>query len=160
MAPPKINATRRYVPEGTRKIYFASAVVDYTAPTRSEMDAGFDLTDEIAEITGFTVTSATADVPDLATRFTPKIPARITADDSSIRFWMDEESDDVRTVLPRDTQGFVFCLWDGDHTGHLMDVFPISVSASVPQTGIEDPASVEVQFTVTAIPAQNVAIPA
>jgi hypothetical protein len=160
MAPPKLNVTSRYVPEGTRKIYYATTLADYNHPTRLEIDAGVDLTDEIAEITGFTVTSATADVPDLATRFTGKIPARITADDSSIRFYMDEDSDDVRTVLPRDTVGFVLCLWDGDHTGHLMDVFPITVSSTVPQTGIEDPASVEVQFTITRIPAQNVAIPA
>jgi hypothetical protein len=160
MAPPVLTPTLRYVPEGTRKIYYVLTIATQSAPTRAEMNAGTDLTNEIAEMSGFTVSSDTAEVPDLATRFTGKIPARITADDSSIRFYASSTSNDVRTVLPRDTAGFVICLWEGDVPTQKMDVFPIKVSATSVQTGIDDPGSVLVAFTVTKIPSQNVTIPA
>ena len=75
--------------------------------TRAEINAGTDLTAEIAEMSGFTVTSDSVDTPDLSNRFTAKIPGRITADDSSISFYASSTSADVRTVLPRDTAGYV-----------------------------------------------------
>ena len=160
MAPPKLTATVRYVPEGTRKIYYVPAIATQSSPTRAEINAGTDLSDEIAEMSGFTVTSDTAETPDMASRFTSKIPARITADDSTIRMYATVTSNDVRAVLPRDTAGFVLCLWEGDVPGQKMDVFPVKVGATSVQTGVEDPGSVEVQFTITKIPSQNVTVPA
>src|SRR5262245_55724782 len=159
MAPPKLTATVRYVPEGTRKVYFVATIATYTAPTRAELNAGTDLSDEIAEMSGFTVTSDQAEVPDMASRFTGKIPGRITADDSSIRFYASSNSNDVRSVLPRDTAGYVVCLWEGDVSTQKMDGFPVKVGSAAVQPSIEDPGSIEVMFTVTRIPAQNVSIP-
>jgi hypothetical protein len=159
MAPPKLNPTTRYTPPGTRKFYWVTTIATYSAPTRAELNAGLDLSDEVADVTGFTVTSATAEVPDLSSRFTAKIPARITADDSSMQFYMSSNSNDVRSVLPRDTVGFMVCLWEGDIASQKMDVYPAKVAAAVPQTSIEDPAKIEIQFTITKIPAQNVTIP-
>lgn len=159
MPPTPLNVTSRYVSEGTRKIYFVATVATYTAPTRTEINAGIDLTNEIAEMTGFTVSSDTQDVPDMSGRFTGKIPGRITADDSAIRFYADSGSNDVRTVLPRDTAGFVLTLWEGDHAGQKMDVWPVKVTAASVQTAIDDPASIEIGFTITKVPAQNVTIP-
>jgi hypothetical protein len=159
MPPTPLNVTNRYVSEGTRKIYWVTTVANYLSPTRPEINAGIDLTNEIAEMTGFTVSSDTQDVPDMSGRFTAKIPGRITADDSSIRFYASSNSNDVRTVLPRDTAGYVLTLWEGDVVGQKMDVWPSKVTASSVQTGIDDPASIEIGFTITRVPAQNVTIP-
>jgi len=159
MAPPPLTVTTRYVPEGTRKIYWVATIATYTAPTRPELNAGIDLSNEIAEITGFTVSSDTVDVPDLSGRFTAKVAGRINAADSAIRFYASSTSNDVRTVLPRDTVGYVVTLWEGDVTGQKMDVWPVKVTAASVQTGIDDPASIEIGFVITRVPAQNVAIP-
>jgi hypothetical protein len=160
MAPPKLNVTSRYVSEGTRKIYFVTTIATQASPTRAEINAGTDLTDEIAEMSGFAVSSDQAEVPDMASRFTGKIPGRITADDSSIRFYASSTSNDVRTVLPRDTAGFVLTLWEGDVPTQKMDVWPVKVGSAAVQPTIDDPASILVQFTITRIPSQNVTIPA
>jgi hypothetical protein len=159
-APPKLTPTNRYVPEGLRKFYWVVTIAVQAAPTRAEMVAGTDLSDEIAEVNGFTVTSSSVEVPDLSSRFTSKIPGRITADDSSLRFWASSNSNDVRSLLPRDTAGFVLCLWEGDVAAQKMDVFPVKVAALVMQTGTDDPGSLEAQFTITKTPSQFVAIPA
>lgn len=160
MAPTPLTATVRYVPYGKRKIYWVTTIATQASPTRVEIDAGKDLTAEIAEMSGFTVTSDTVDTPDLGSSFTSKQPARTTADDSSITFYATSNSADVRTVLPRGTAGFVLCLWEGDVATQKMDVFPVSVASCSLDTSIDDPGRVVVQFTVTKVPSQSVAIPA
>ena len=161
MAPTPLTATVRYIPPGTRKVYWLTTIASYaTAVTRAEINAGIDLTNEIASMSGFTVNSASVDTPDLSTRFTAKIPGRITADDSSISFYASSTSADVRTVLPRDTVGYAVILPEGDVPTQRMDVFPAKVSSTAVDTTMEDPAQVNVQFTITRIPALNLVIPA
>jgi hypothetical protein len=158
VAPPTLTATSRYIPSGTRKIYFVPTISNYLAPTRAELNAGTDLTTEIMEVAGFTVTSNQADVPDMSTRFTSQVPARITADPSTLRIYASQTSNDVRSVLPRDTAGFIVVLWEGDVVGQKMDVFPIKVSSAAEQTGIDDPATILFTFSITKVPATNVTI--
>ena len=161
MPPTPLTATVRYIPPGTRRLYWLTTIASYaTAVTRAEINAGIDLTNEIASMSGFTVNSASTDTPDLSTRFTAKIPGRITADDSSISFYASSTSADVRTVLPRDTAGYLCILPEGDVPTQKMDVFPAKVSSTAVDTTMEDPAQVNVQFTITRIPELNLVIPA
>jgi hypothetical protein len=159
MPPSPLTPTVRYVPPGTRKIYWVTTIATYTAPTRGELNAGIDLSAEIADVTGFTVTSGTADTPDLSSRFVSQIPGQITAASSSLIFYASNTSSDVRTVLPRDTAGFVVLLWEGDVTGQRMDVFPAKVTASAPDGNMQNPERINVTFSITKIPAANVVIP-
>jgi hypothetical protein len=157
--PSPLTPTVRYVPLGTRKVYWVTTIANYLSPTRGELNAGIDLTGELAEMTGFAVTSGTLDTPDLSSRFTSKIPGPITADSSSITCWASSTSSDVRTVLPRDTSGFVVILPEGDVTSQKMDIYPAKVASTSVDTTIGDPAKVLVTMTITKVPALNVAIP-
>ncbi len=159
MPPSPLTPTVRYVPLGTRKVYWVTTIATYTAPTRGELNAGIDLTGELAEMNGFSVTSDAVETPDLSSRFTPKIPGRILADNSTITFWISSTSSDVRTVLPRDTSGFVVILPEGDVTSQKMDVYPAKVASAAIDTTIGDPAKILLTFTITKVPALNVAIP-
>src|SRR5512144_1995383 len=116
MPPSPLSATTRYIPPGVRKIYFVTTISNYLSPTRGELNAGIDLSNEVAEVSGFTVTSDTTDTPDLSGRFVPVIAGRIKADSSSLSFYASSNSSDVRTVLPRDTVGYIVMLWEGDVT--------------------------------------------
>jgi hypothetical protein len=156
-----IATSTRYVPTGIRKIYYCPAIANTSSPTRTELTTnGTNLTPQIAEMSGFTVSSDTVDVPDLANRFVGKLPGAITAEDSSIRFYASQNSVDVRSVLPRDTAGFIVCLWEGDVATQKCDIFPVKVAATSMQTAIDEAASIEVSFTVTSTPIVNVTIPA
>jgi hypothetical protein len=66
----------------------------------------------------------------------------------------------VRTVLPRDTAGYVVILWEGDTAGLHMDVFPAKVTVSALDGNMEDPEKVNISFAITKVPAANVIIPA
>lgn len=159
MPPSPLTATVRYIPPGTRKIYWVATIANYLSPTRGELNAGVDLSGEVAEVTGFSVTSDTTDTPDLSGRFVPVIAGRIKAADSSLSFYASNTSSDVRTVLPRDTVGYIVMLWEGDVTGQKMDVFPVKVTVSALDGAMEDPEKVNVSFAITRVPANNVTIP-
>lgn len=165
MAATPLNPTARYIPAGVRQYYWVKTIANKAAPTRSELDAGTDLTAEINAVDGFTTSSDSVDAPDLGTRFTSKVPGRITADDSSLTVYLDENADeDIRSVLARDDEGFVVQFPEGDDettgTTHLMDVFPVKVASVTIQTGTDDPGTAQVTFTITSEPANNVPVPA
>ena len=154
-----IDAVTRYFRKGVTKIYYLPACADISAPTRAELDAGTDLSDEIADISGWQVTSEMVSAPDLGSRFTSKIPGEITADNSSINFYASRDSMDVRTLLPRDTTGFIAILDEGEGVGHKFDLFAVTVASAPKVRSFADPAQIQVNFAITSEPAENLDIP-
>lgn len=162
MPTPAITASSRYINPGVTKCYYLPVVAAAgLTPTRAEMNAGTDLSGEIAEINGFTVMGNDVPTPDLTSTFTAKIPGRTEADDSSVGFYASSNSVDVRSLLPRGTSGYIMWLDGGDVPTQKADVFPVRVRSTPKSrsTG-EDPAMITVQFSVTRQPAENVTIPA
>lgn len=162
MPPTAMTASVRYFRPGTTKVYWVRTMATYTTPTRTEINAGTDLSGEIAEINGFTVVSDTIPTPDLGTRFVPKIAGRINADDSSLNFYASSTGfTDARSVLPRDTTGFLVIMDGGDiTTTGRMDVYPATVTSVPKLRALEDPAQVQVTFAITRVPAEDLVIPA
>lgn len=162
MPPPVIPAAVRYFRPGTTKVYWVVTITTYTAPTRAQINVGVDLSPEIAEIGGFSVTSDSVDTPDLANRFISKIPGRINAEDSTINFYASSTGfNDARSVVPRDTNGYLIFMDGGDvTTTGRMDVWPVSVASHGKLRGMEDPAMTQAAFTPTRVPAEDIVIPA
>lgn len=155
-----ITASTRYFRPGVTSIVFATSVASQASPTRAEINAGTDLRNEVAAIDGWQVTSNFIDTPDLGSRFTSRVAGRISADDSSITFYASSNSVDVRSLLPRDTTGYVLMMDEGDFAGRKMDVFKVTVAAAPKQRSVDDPSQIQVQFAITAVPSENVTIPA
>lgn len=161
MPTPQIVASTRYFDVGTTKVYYLPAVANIASPTRAEMNAGTDLSREIAEIDGWSVSSNQIQVPDFATRFTAQIAGRIEAADSSLTFYTSVNSTDVRSLLPRDTAGFVMWLDGGDVAGRKADVYPVTVtSVSKMRSAGSEAARIQIGFSITREPAENVTVPA
>lgn len=156
----QIVKSSRYFSPGTTRIYFCVSIANKSAPTRAELDAGTDLTREVAEVDGWNVSSGSIDTPDYNSRFVSKVPGRIEADDSSLTFYADKEGQDVRTLMPRDATGYAVFLWGGDVTGQPMDVFPIQVGSVPKQMPDNEAARLVVECFITDVPAENVSIPA
>lgn len=162
MAATPITQSTRYINPGTSKYYFCATISSKAAPTRIELNAGTDLTREVSAIEGWMTSSEQVNTPDADTRFTSTIPGRITAEGSSITFYADNTGTDVRSLLPRDTAGFIVILDGGDVSGRKMDVFPIRVSSVGKARSVEgsEAATVQIQFSITSEPAENVTVPA
>lgn len=161
MATSAITASTRFFQPEISKCYYVPTIADTTAPTRTEMDAGTDLTGEISDINGWMVQSNQIDTPDLGTRFVAQITGRTSAPSSSITFYGSSDGADVRDVLPRDTTGYILWLDGGDTEDEPMDVFPVKVSSVGKQRGTGDTAfKLEIQFAITDEPQEDVSIPA
>lgn len=156
-----IAVVNRYFPTGTTKYVYCPSVANKNAVTRSEINAGTDLSGETAGVDGWQVKSELIDVPDINSRFTSKIPGRTSADDSSITFYADPSGADARGLFPRGTSGFILRFDGGDVPGRKMDVFPITVSSAPKEMGTgDDAATIQIMFAITSEPAENVTVPA
>lgn len=155
-----ITASDRYFRQGVSKCYWVPTIADKSAPTRSELNAGTDLSPEVQGISGWEVTGNTEDTPALGSVFIGKVPSTTTADASTITFYADSTSVDVRGLLERGSTGFVVWLDEGDVAGYLMDVFPVRVNSAPKKRDVGAVGMIDVNFAVTREPAENVTIPA
>lgn len=156
-----MNPSTRFFNAAITRVVFVPEISDKFSPTRAELDAGTDVSADIAELTGWQVTSEQVQTPDLATRFTSSIPGRSTAEESAITFYADREGEDVRELLPRDTQGYAVIMDHGDQAGLPVDVYPVRVASVGKMRSVgEEAARLEVQFSILSEPAENVTIPA
>jgi hypothetical protein len=154
-----ITASDRYYRQGVSKCVWAPSVSNIASPTRSEINAGTDLSDEISAVSGWEVTGNTEDAPSLGSVFISKVSSTTTAGDSSLTFYADSTSTDVRTLLSRGSAGYIIWMWEGDVAGHLADVFPVKVTSVPKQTDVTSVAQLTVNFAITKEPSENVAIP-
>ena len=157
-----ITPVSRYWPVGTTKWLYVATIANYAvAVTRAEINAGTDLSGEINDTNGWTVSSNQIDTPDVNSRFRSKIPGAIEASDSSLTIYADPSGTDVRALLPRDAAGYIIRMDGGDVAGRKMSVFPIKVSSQNKLMGTdEEAARIEINFTITRQPAEDLTIPA
>lgn len=160
ITPNQPAAITRYFAVGVTQVLFCPAIASKAAPTFAELDAGTELTRDIADLAGWATTSNFIEVPDLVTRFTGKIPGRITAEDSSFTFYADEDrgSGDVRGLLPRDTEGYIV-IADGGLASAKGDVFHVKVGSTSPVRSMDDASKVMVNFAILDEPAEGVTLP-
>jgi len=138
----------------------SSADPNYCVPTGPEVAAGIDLSDEIADWSGFSLSSNFIDTPDLGSLFTGTVPGRISSEASSITFYADRDGQDVREILPRTTQGFILIADGGLATGKKADVFPIEVGSVGKPRSVSDTASqLTINVSIRRQPAQDVTLP-
>lgn len=161
MPPAALTTSNRYIHPGTAVVYWIPAIATLSSPTRVEINAGTDLTGEVADAPGWAVSANRVPAPDLGTKFTSRIAGRIDPEDSQILFYADKETTDVRSLLSRGDQGYILIAHGGDAVGLLCDVYPVEVVAiSKPLNVAGDPAQIPVDFAITAEPAEDVALPA
>ncbi|HWU23088.1 MAG TPA: hypothetical protein VN088_16240 [Nocardioides sp.] len=154
-----LTATKRYINPETTVVMFVPTIADYQSPTSAELSAGTELQGQIADNTGWSVKSNAVDVPDWGSRYTSQINGMITADASALTLYADQTGNDARTLMPRNTTGYVVWMDGGNVVGQKMDVYPVSVSYVSKLRTASDPAKIEFGYTITAEPAEDVAIP-
>ena len=160
MAAPKITASTRYFLPGTTKVIIIPTVANLASgPIRSEINGGLDVSDEVAAINGWLISSENIATPDLGRRFVQQVTGRLTAADSSIDFWADRGGVDIRGQLVRD-QSTNICIMDGgDVTGRPMDTFKVVVSSVGKVREIEGVGRLTTQFSIRDF-SENIAVPA
>jgi hypothetical protein len=159
MTAPNISGSSRFIPEGTTDFYWVATIATYTSPSRAELNAGTRLTPEIADSGDWSITSNAVDTPDLASGFTSQIPGKVTVSGSELKMYSDTAGSDARSLMPRNTSGYIVKFPGGDVTGRKMTVFPVKVGSVGEPTAFGAPTVLDFMFYVTKVPAENVAVP-
>lgn len=151
----------RFFRRGVSKVRFCPAVASQAAPTRSEINAGTDLSAQISGIGGFSLANSPITTPDLATNFDSQIDGPDATGDSSLTFYDDDASSAIRTALAKGTTGFIVLMPYGDVATKRCEVWPVK------STGVNDEWTLDataaqfgVGFAVTGKPTQNAVVPA
>jgi len=150
----------RYFGVGTSQVLFCTSIASPAAPTFAELDAGTELTRDINDLSGWTTSSEFIDVPDMKTRYTGKIPGRISSEDSSFTFYNDEDqgAGDVGALLPRDTEGYIV-IADGGLASGIGDVFHVKVGSNSMVRSLDDAVKRMVSFAILDEPSEGVTLP-
>lgn len=144
-----IAAATRYFQPGTTKVVILPSIASLSAgATRGEINAGTDVSGDVAAINGFQINSNQIDTPDLGGRFTKRVPGRLAADDSAITFYADVAGADIRTVLSRDQNTYVGIMDGGDVSGRKADYFQVTVASVGKVRDLEDAPRLTVTFTI------------
>ncbi len=125
------------------------------------MNAGTDLTGQVAAISGFTLPRDVIDVTPLGSQFTVLVNSTIdvVSQINEIILFATSASNDARFLIPTGTVGFVVFLFEGDITSQFCEVWPANVNTFYFEQDMETPGEIHFQFTIMALPSQNVPIP-
>lgn len=160
MTATNISASTRYINKGVTKFVWVDTISSISAPTRSEINAGTDLSNEIMEIDGWLVESESVETPDLGRLFTGSITGSTSSEDSSVTLYADLGGTDIRDILTRGDNGFMVIMDGGDVAGRTMDVFPARVGSLGKNRSVDDdPATIVINFNITSEPSEDVTIP-
>lgn len=163
MPTPKLTPATRYWARGVTKVYIVPTIADLTAPTRAELDAGTDITGDLADFEGWTTSSGEIDGPDMGDRWTSKYPGAIEAEESSLTLYASQEGEDARVLLAQDTETNVCWMDGGDTPGNKMGIYPVRVRSTSPlrsAPGTDELDRLQVGCSIVKRPAENVAVPA
>jgi hypothetical protein len=153
----------RFMQPGVTKVHWLPTIAAYpAAATRPEIAAGTELSGEVADLAGFSSKAEFIDTPDLSGAFIPKVAGRIKADDSSLTFYADKTSTDVRGTLHQGDAGFIVWMDGGDvATTGKMIMFKVTVASVTEQRNIAgtEVMRILVDFAQTKAPSGLVAIP-
>lgn len=148
----------RFYAVGVTEILWVPSIASTSAPTFAELDAGTLLDRDLADWGGWNVSTNMIDTPALRSRYVGQIPGRITAEASSLTFYMDREGVDLRSLMPKDTEGFIV-IADGGLASALGDVFPVTVSSTPKQRSMDAAATIRIDFAITSEPSEEVTLP-
>lgn len=155
-----ISNPNKYFHRGKTKVYFVASISAIGSTTRSELNAGTDLSPVVSGADGWAVAGSKIETPNLSSEFTPSIAGSTQVGDPKLECDADQQGDDVRTLLPRGTTGFIVILWGGDVAGNKMDVFPVEVlSVEKPLDMADAAAKVTIGFAITLPPAVDIEVP-
>lgn len=149
----------RFYRRGISQIWWKAGTDVTTPPNIATIigSGGINLTADIAEIAGFTLTSGVIATPDLGARYTKTIPGEDTTPESTLTFYdTDATSNAIRSALTKDAIGYIGLLPYGTGTGKRAESWVVQVTGVNDQWTVgNDPARFIVSFAVLEVPDQS-----
>lgn len=103
----------RFFRRGKSKVYWVPTLASLTSPSAAEINAGTNMTAQVADISGFEFSNSPIPTPDLASTFTSTIPGEDTAQEPQLMFYEDDTTNALQATLAKGTVGHVVIFYKG-----------------------------------------------
>ena len=158
--------TARYIQKGVVQFWLVPTIASATlVPTTAEVNAGTRLDAQLAEINGFSYSTALLDAPNMKDRLTPKEPGEDQVADSSLLFYkIKGGTDTIHAAQPKDTVAYIVVFYAGiagatPAAADVCDVWPIRIGSRAHQYNAgNELAKYLVVYGVTAAPGEAKAL--
>lgn len=140
---------------GITKVYEVPAIADPAAPTAIELGAGDDISDDIADIAGFSFQNSPIATPKLSTTFTTSIPGEDTTEDPTLTFYEKRTGNPLQATMAKGTATHIVIFYRGlagaiPAAADDCEVWPVqSTGPSREYSMGNDPARWMAKFTAT-----------
>lgn len=157
----------RFFRRGISLVKMLPAVAAYSpatsvgSPTRPEIAAGVDLSQQIADIGGWSMSGSAIPTPNLKDRFTPSIDGEDTVGDSTLTLYDLDDSVVIRAAIAKGTAGFIVLMPYGDVPTKRAEVWPVKSMGVNDEWTVDNTAARYIAgFAITNPPDQAAVIPA
>ncbi len=156
----------RFMQKGTTRFFFVPSLAAQATPVDDEVNAGTEVTPEVADVTGFSFVNQKIDTPDMSSTFDTSIPGSDQPDDSSLMIYERKgaASNPILAALAKGTAGYMVifpfgCAGDDPAAADKCDVWPVTIAGNNRAYNAGNEASKKnVQFNITGRPSVNVAV--
>lgn len=149
----------KFFRRGKTKIFWVPTIASAAlVPTTAEVNAGTDISCDVAEMNGFSFANSPIPTPDMCSTFTTSIPGEDTADDSTLVFYEYSDTNPLHATLAKGTAGHLAIFYKGTAgatpaIGDKAEVWKVtSTGPSREYSAGNDPARWSAKFTATKAP--------
>lgn len=147
----------RYFQRGTTRVHFVPAMAAIDAPTVAEITAGDDLSDDVADMSGWTFENSPIATPDLGSTFDKTIVGPDAAGDPTLTLYDDDAGSPYMASLAKGTAGYIVIAPYGltgvggaAAVGDEVEVWPVRSTGPNRMHGVgAEAARLSVRFAVT-----------
>lgn len=155
------KSTRFFQPGLVAFVFMPTIAAGTMIPTSSEIAAGTNLTGEVDDIGGWTVSTAFIETKDASSVLRPQLAGAVSFEGSSITFNGSQNGTDARTIFSRGQLGYMLIADAGLGVGKKADVYPVSVGAIAKLRNLDNANfKIRVDFGITGLPAEDITLPA
>jgi len=150
MAAPALATLNPYIPWNNRTHDWVPTIANIAAPSRAEIDAGNDLSGQLIEAPGWSVSSATVQSQSFRGAAL-NLTGLQTIAESTLVMRLSRTATDARSILLIQSPplaGYIIVFPEGDVSGYKMDVFSVQVLGAPRSDALGDPAVATFQFAV------------
>lgn len=153
----------RFIRRGVSKVYWVPTIANINAPTATEVNAGTNLTPQLAELSGFSYTNQPVAAGDWGDNFDPKVVGLDQAADSTVQIYEKRVTNNLRSVLAKGTAGNLVIFFAGlagttPAAGDKCDVWPCTSAGTPRDYTAADAARWHAALVPSARPAEDVAL--
>lgn len=152
--PPLLSTGTAFVRQGIARIYIVPTIANIASPTRAELTAGTDVTQNCTNMTTWIPNQNFANRAVMGSQVVGTIAGTANFPTQTLSFEAGANSVDIRSLLSwtpgqQPSTKFIVFLNEGDIAGQLMDVFKVTVGVVGSQRVMGDTeAQIDVAFGV------------